>query len=723
MNGYSRWPVFLFSSAVFAGAFLLFLVQPMVAKRILPWFGGGPGVWMVCLMFYQTTLFAGYLYAHGLVRFLKPRFQLATHACVLLLALLLMPVLPSDVWRPDPSNDPSLGIVVLLLFNVFAPFFALAATGPLLQAWFAQGYPGRSPYALYAVSNLGSFVALFLFPAVMEPFFSLDAGAGVWSSGFWAAAVLIVASGFWALKVESASSGSSMEGELEVRPKPGAIGVLLWILLSACAVILLMAITNLLCLDVASIPFLWVLPLGLYLLSFILCFGSEAAYRTSIWLTVALVSLFCQYTLPTLLPDSSGVAEMIRSIFLQIPLLGLILFSLCMLLHGELYRLRPAASSLTSFYLAVSGGGALGGIFVGAVAVRIFNDYHEVTTGYFLALLLLLFLFMREPGSWISLAGPRWRVVVMAVGVILLCAYSLKVSTREPPGLLHKERSFFGVVRVADWDSKDDRDDRRVIRHGTTIHGVQLLSEDFRKVPTSYYGVVTGVGMVMGQRSPDVPFRMGVLGLGAGTMAAYGRESDTFRFYEIDPVVIEMSSAGGFFTYLQESAAEIEIVPGDARLSLQRELELSGSQDFDLLVVDAFSSDSIPMHLLTQEAMELYAQHVKPRGLLAFHVSNRFFDLEPIVYRLARETGLATLSIKNARAGLRRGSASWWVFLSPSNMRINSLRAFVESRKRMMGVRSEGKLVVRDSPESFYSDSPLWTDDYSSLLAILFRFR
>ncbi|MEE3326549.1 MAG: fused MFS/spermidine synthase [Myxococcota bacterium] len=723
MSRYSSLPVFLFSLAVFTGAFLLFLVQPMVAKRILPWFGGGPGVWMVCLMFYQITLFMGYLYAHGLVRFLPRRFQLGTHACVLLLAFFLLPVLPSDLWRPDPSSDPSMGIVILLLFNVFAPFFALAATGPLLQAWFAQGYPGRSPYALYAVSNLGSFVALFLFPAVMEPFFSLHEGSELWSAGFLLAAGLIVASGAWALKSRSDFSDSGLQAEEEVERKTGLVQGVLWVLLSACAVVLLMAITNLLCLDVASIPFLWVLPLGLYLLSFIICFGSESAYRRSIWLVLALLALFFQYTLPTLLPDSSGLSDVLRSIFLQIPLMSLILFSLCMLLHGELYRLRPPASSLTSFYLAVSGGGAIGGIFVGAVAVRVFNDYHEVTTGYFMALLLLLFVFLREPRGWISLQGPRWRAVAVIVLAAFLSAYSWEASTREPPGLLHKERSFFGVVRVTDWDSRDDRDDRRVIRHGTTIHGVQLLSDEFRKVPTSYYGVVTGVGIVMGQRKAGIPFRMGVLGLGAGTMAAYGRESDYFRFYEIDPVVIDMSGEDGFFTYLEESEAEIEVVPGDARLSLQRELEMVGSQEFDLLVVDAFSSDSIPMHLLTKEALALYTQHLKPRGLLAFHVSNRFFDLEPIVYRLAAELDLSTLSIKNARAGLRRGSASWWVFLSPSSQRIHSLRVFVENRRRMLGGRADNKLIVRDSPEALYSQPPLWTDDYSSLLAILFRLR
>lgn len=723
MNGKARLPILLFSSAVFAGAFLLFLVQPLVAKRILPWFGGGPGVWMVCLMFYQITLFLGYLYAHGLVRFLSRRLQLATHAFVLVAALVLLPVLPSEIWRPDPSRDPSMGIMVLLLFNVFAPFFALAATGPLLQAWFSKGYPGRSPYALYAVSNLGSFVALFLFPAVVEPFFSLEQGSDVWSIGFIGASTLIIGSGAWALKSGSDSTVPEVESSAEDEGKKGVIRALLWVLLSACAVILLMAITNLLCLDVASIPFLWVLPLGLYLMSFIICFGSEAAYQRSVWVVVALISLFLQYTLPALLPESSSLIGLLRSIFLQIPLMSMILFSLCMLLHGELYRLRPPADSLTSFYLAVSGGGAIGGLFVGAVAVRIFDDYHEVTTGYLMALLLLLFIFLREPRSWISLKEHRWRALAVIVLAAFLSAHSWEATTREPLGLLHKERSFFGVVRVTDWKSKDARDDRRIMRHGTTVHGVQLLADEFRTVPTSYYGAVTGVGMVMAQRRAGVPFRMGVLGLGAGTMAAYGRESDSFRFYEIDPVVIEMSEEDGFFTYLEESQAEIEVVPGDARLSLRRELDSEGSQEFDLLVVDAFSSDSIPMHLLTKEALELDLQHLKPRGLLAFHVSNRFFDLEPIIYRLGSELGLATLSVKNTRAGLRRGSASWWVFLSPSPQRINSLRAFVENRRRMMGSAAQDNLTVRHSRDVFYANSPLWTDDYSSLLAILFRVR
>ena len=678
---------------------------------------------MICLMFYQITLFMGYLYAHGLVRFLSRKFQLGVHAFVLFGALFLLPVLPDDVWRPDPSSDPTLGIVILLLFNVFAPFFALAATGPLLQAWFSQGYPGRSPYALYAVSNLGSFVALFLFPMVMEPFLSLNRAGGWWSMGFFFAAMLILASGVWAIRFGDADSMPVDELGHETKANGGTVDAFLWLLLSACAVVLLMAITNLLCLDVASIPFLWVLPLSLYLLSFIICFGSETAYRRSIWLTVALLALFIQYWLPTLLSESSALQSRLESIFLQISMMSLILFSLCMLLHGELYRSRPAASSLTSFYLAVSGGGALGGIFVGAVAVQIFSDYHEVTTGYLMALVLLLFIFVREPEGWLSHRGPRWRIVSAFVLAIVVSGYWLKATTWEPAGLLHRERSFFGVVRVIEWLQEDGLDHRRVIRHGTTVHGVQLLAEELRGIPTSYYGVVTGVGLVMQQRHPEAPFRMGVLGLGAGTMAAYGREVDHFRFYEIDPVVIEMSDEDGFFTFLENSAAEIEVVPGDARLSLQQELDLVGSQQFDLLVVDAFSSDSIPMHLLTLEALELYIQHLRPGGLLAFHVSNRFFDLEPIVYRLGSELNLATLSIRNERAGLRRGSSSWWVFLSPSKARIMSLRSFAVNKRRMMGPGAQKKLVVRDTSDSVYLKSPLWTDDYSSLLAVLFRSR
>jgi len=713
-------PVIAFSAAIFSAAFLLFLVQPMVGKQILPWFGGGPSVWTVCLMFYQGTLFMGYLYAHGLIRFFPPLSQRLVHAVVLLLALALLPVLPSDRWRPDGDGDPGSAILILLFVNVFFPLLALAATGPLLQAWFARGYPSRSPYALYAVSNAGSLVALFLFPVVMEPYLSLVRSGELWSLGYLCAATLILIAGVVALRgtYRSGVDPAAPHADEDRHRRSG--DAWLWIGLSACAVVLLMAVTNMLCMDVASIPFLWILPLGLYLLTFILCFGSERAYKRSFWIVVALLALFAQYGLSEWLPAPNPIRGFLKSLSVQIPLLGLILFSLCMLLHGELYRLRPPARFLTSFYLAVSGGGALGGLFVGGVAAQIFNDYYEVTTGYLASLALLIFVLARDPGSWLYWHGPRWRVVLALCLAIVVSGVSLEASLEEPVGLRHKQRSFFGVIRVVDWDDERSGARLRMLVHGTTPHGAQLLDEGMQDRPIAYFGLVTGIGIALAQQAAEGAFRLGVLGLGAGTLAAYGREGDEFRFYEIDPVVIEAAGRDGYFSYLSGSEAEIQVVRGDARLSLQRELDAGNRQHFDILAIDCFSSDAIPMHLLTRESMSLYLEHLAPGGLLAFHITNRFFDLEPILYRLASELGLSALTIENRNTGIETALPSRWIFISPDAERILALRSFVESRRVALG-QAPQIVRARELPASRYRNSPLWTDDYSSLLGLYFK--
>ena len=342
-------PVILFAAAIFSGAFLIFLVQSVLGKLILPWFGDGPGVWTVCLMFYQAALFLGYLYAYGSVRLLAPRVQWLTHAGVFGGSMLLLPVTPGEHWRPEGlDGDPSFAILIMLLSTVALPFVALSATRPLLQAWFARRYPDRSPYPLYAVSNLGSFVALFCFPCWSSPSCRCERSAGSGPRGFVAAAILILAAGFLATRTASGESPTgSAVGEVNARPLPSGHRAL-WLLLPACAVMLLMAVTNKLCLDLASFPFLWILPLGLYLASFILCFASERFYRRSLWLGIALGVLALEYGVVLWVPQPGRASTIFWLISVQVPLLCGILFLLCMLIHGELYRLRPPAPLLTS---------------------------------------------------------------------------------------------------------------------------------------------------------------------------------------------------------------------------------------------------------------------------------------------------------------------------------------------------------------------------------------
>jgi len=735
-NSHLRRPFdpLLFAVGVFAGAFLIFLVQPMVAKRILPWFGGGPGVWTLCLMFYQSTLFVGYAYAHALVQFARPAVQLGIHALVFTASFALLPVLPGEFWKPGPLDDPSFSILVLLLANVALPFLALAATGPLLQAWFARGHPNRSPYALYAVSNIGSLAALLVFPSLIEPLLPLAASGRLWSAGFVAAGTVILICGALALQPgqgfgdraghdpnTDAGTGTNPDTDdgVDETTEVGWTQFCLWLLLSGCAVVLLMAVTNKLCLDVASLPFLWILPLGLYLISFILCFGAERFYSRPLWIGVAATGLLIQYGVAGFLPSAKAGGPLFGSLAAQILFFSFILFSLCMLMHGELYRLRPPARRLTFFYLAVSGGGALGGLFVGLLAPRIFTEYHELAVGLSLALILMVWILGRDSESWLYIGGVRWRFTTTAAAAAVLLVYTGSQAIGDPSFYKYQERSFFGVLRVTENEPKNPAYRWRSLVHGTTIHGVQALDDEKRRHPTSYYGLGTGIGAALNQRGPHTSLNVGIIGLGVGTLAAYAQAGDRFRFYEIDPSVIRIASDERFFSFIQDSPASIELVVGDARLSLQQEMDESGGNDFDVLIVDAFSSDSIPAHLITREVFDLYFRHMKMDGLLAVHVSNRYFDLRPIVFRIGMDMNVDLATISSTHGGIIGfGTPAKWIFLSRDQSRLRSLRRFAALRSERLGLSSD-HLSFGVPKRAEYEQVPLWTDDYNSLLALL----
>ena len=358
-----------------------------------------------------------------------------------------------------------------------------------------------------------------------------------------------------------------------------------------------------------------------------------------------------KYGVVLVLPKGGIPNAIFWSMYVQIPLFSVILFSLCMLLHGELYRLRPSARSLTSFYIGVSGGGALGGIFVALIAPRIFSEYLEVQSGYALAGGLLFLLWRRDETSWIGRGKPGWRApLAVAVGVAAL-ALGFLGGLDDPDGLLHKERNFFGVHRVIAWEIDTPNRARHVLRHGTTVHGAQLLSDEYRRRPLAYYGIPTGIGLLMQQRDPNRAHNVGIVGMGAGSLAAYARKGDRYRFYEIDPSVIEIANNEEYFTFLKDSRGRVEVIPGDGRLSLEAELGRGSPQNFDVLVIDAFSSDAIPFHLLTVEAFSVYKAHLARDGLLAVHVSNRHFKLAPIIYRAGSEIGLSAISLDKIRMG------------------------------------------------------------------------
>lgn len=719
----------LFPITAFSSAFLIFFVQPLVGKSILPWFGGAPAVWILCLAFYQFTLFAGYAYAHWLAGWGRSNRVLAIHFALFAAALFVLPVLPDPSWKPVGGAPPSLHIMSMLAANVGLPFLLLAATAPLLQVWFARVLPGRSPYGLYAVSNLGSLLALASYPFVVEPLLPLSAQSRVWSGLFAACGVAVLACFWLAGRSEPAPSENGMR---RGAAPPMSFGidrprVALWILLPACAVVLLMGITNELCLDVASVPFLWIGPLATYLVTFIVCFGFERLYRRGLFAVLTLVSA------GTLVWARLGALESLKlgagaSPVAVIAVLYLAaLFFSCMILHGELYRLRPSVDRLTAYYLCVSGGGALGGGLVAIAAPRVFPDYYELPLGWAAALILFTLACLQTPGKLFAARAVRRVVAVGVLPCLAILGFSgaramdhfndVGRGPDQEPKLLYQKRTFFGILRVMDILPGELARRHRLLKHGTTQHGYQLRRPDYIRAPVGYYGIYTGIGMVMTQRSA-APLHVGVVGLGAGVLAAYGIEGDRFHFYEIDPDVIQLARDSGYFSYLSDSRASVEITPGDARLSLETQLREGGSRDFDLLILDAFSSDSIPIHLLTQEALELYLQHLKPGGVLAIHVSNVNLELAPLVFRLAAQLELHAIQIENRAFPRRFQDGADWMVLSRDADYLDAFPPLAEQLRGMLRVKPNGLAVHFPDAESV-RDAPHWTDDYSDLYSVI----
>ena len=664
----------LYALTVLVSAFLLFQIEPIIAKAILPWFGGSANVWTTCLLFFQIVLLLGYLYAHAVIRYLRTKAQVVLHIGLLAASLLALPVVPGAAWKPTGNEDPVLRILGLLAVTIGVPYFLLSTTGPLVQAWFARRYEGAIPYRLYALSNAGSMFALLSYPVLVEPAFATRLQAMGWSVGY---AAFIALCGITAFSVRN-YSGRKAAAEAEIPAQvPDWKLQLWWILLPACASVLLMAITNFLSQDVAAIPFLWVLPLSLYLLSFILCFDREGWYRRSTFLkffAVALVS------------TAYGIRgrEEVLSVKGAIPLFCANLFICCMVCHGELVRLKPHPRYLTSFYLMISAGGALGGIFAGLLAPNLFRGSFELQIGLAATAVLVVLRFRRRTLQW-AVAG------FATVGFVAYLGTQVRQSTT---GVRVMARNFYGGLRV-----RDRAESPYIVRsllHGSINHGQQYLDPQRRDWPTAYYGWNSGVGLALREAPDRGPDRVGVIGLGVGTLAAYGRPGDLYRFYEINPLVIQLARSQ--FTFLRDSKAQVEVVLGDGRLSLGRE----SSQQFDILVVDAFSGDSIPVHLLTREAFELYFRHLKPAGVLAVHVTNKYLALAPVVHRIDEALGKQDRLVEDPGNPSTATFQSSWVLVS------GGAGIFDQTEIRAAAKRVEDRPRLR-----------VWTDDYSNLFQIL----
>jgi SAM-dependent methyltransferase len=758
----------LFALSTFLAAFLLFQLELVIGKAILPWYGGTPAVWTTCLLFFQVALLGGYGWSHVLIGRARPRRQSLAHSALIVACLVVLgwhvaawgsPLLPGVSWKPGGLESPVPAILAVLGATVGLPFFALAATTPLFQAWFSHTWPGRSPYRLYAVSNLGSLLALLSYPFVVEPLLSLRVQARIWGIGF---AIFVVAGLACAVRAGAATSVAAQESEgatesnaASPQRRPGVARPLLWLSLPAAASVMLLAVTNQISQEVAVVPFLWVLPLSLYLLSFVVCFHDRRWYSRGVFGPLlgvsALVACFLLY---------HGVDV---PVLLQIGAWSFVLFVCCMVCHGELARLAPDPRHLTSYYLLLASGGALGGVFVALVAPVIFDGFWELHGGLLACALLALLALLEDRGSWLR-TGTVWVAVVtllagvaasayflipgiqgsalgrlwphaVAAGGILMAALVLGRRARGSrlwqgrplfatgclavtlmllsvvlrahiaavlAGSLEVSRGFFGVLKVEEDFAGDPEKHVYLLRHGRILHGFQFASESRRRVPTSYYGEGSGIALALRhhrrREAPAPGLRIGVAGLGVGTIAAYGQKGDLLRFYEINPDVIRFATEG-VFSYLEDTPARVEVVVGDARVSLEREQ----SQQFDVLAIDAFSSGAIPVHLLTTEAFEVYLRHLRPDGVLAIDVSNRTLDLTPVIWGLARHFGLAAVQVAKKPAPDGTSWGSLWILLTRDS-------DFLATP----GVADEKTPRETRGPEF-----PLWTDDHSSLLPLL----
>ncbi|MFV1995485.1 MAG: spermidine synthase, partial [Verrucomicrobiales bacterium] len=688
----------LYALTIFIGAFLLFQVQPLIGKHILPWFGNMPSVWATCLLFFQVMLLGGYAYAHFISSRLRMSHQVFLHVALILGALLLLPIDPSPSWKPSGDINPTLQIFALLATTVGVPYLLLSSTSPLLQRWYSQAHEGASPYRLYAVSNAGSLLALLSYPFFFERIFRLKSQTWLWSLGFGAFA-LLTAWIAWRLLSRTENAAASQAQAKPANPSlskldespPSIRRILLWLALSATGSTLLVATTNRMAQDVPAVPFLFILPLSIYLVTFIIAFDSPRWY---------LRPVFC-----LLLPI--GIAGACFEIFqnvelelnLRVVLYSVALFACAMCCHGELARLKPSPKHLTHFYLMVSLGGALGGLFVAVGAPLLFKGLWEYEIGLVAAFVLVMSLVgadlirrSRNPkitgsrkarkralnASRANRVPPAFAWSTVAFSAVALCALLValwKGQSSFRGNLLAHSRNFYGVLQIVESELDKERLHKHKLYHGNIRHGFQYWAADKRRWKTSYYGDNSGVGVAISrhpQRSnPGHQFRVGVIGLGAGTIAAFANDATTGfngsaatadyqRYYEIDRTVLDYASE--YFSFIEDARARgatVHVSLGDARIEMERQIERGEFQNFDVLAIDAFSGDSVPMHLLTDEAFQIYRRHMQPGGIIAFHISSRYLDLLPVVRGLAGTNGWSVRYIYDAGDQFGRVPSRW----------------------------------------------------------------
>lgn len=633
------------------------------------------------MLVFQLLLFGGYAYAHLISKYLRPKQQALLHTALLICAIATLPIAPSVDWKPTGSDEPVSRIMLLLSACIGLPYFLLSSTSPLVQSWFSRTHSGQSPYRLYSLSNIGSLLALLSYPFIFEPALSTGEQSQLWSLAFIGFTLLCTCSGWYMFRqsrlVDTVATIKQPEVQLVVPTWPTRA---IWFALSATASILLLATTNQVCLDVAVIPFLWVLPLALYLITFILCFDSQRWYRRRVYTTLAALLLAGELFLVT---QGSDV-----SILLQIGIYFGAMFSCCMVCHGELAAMKPDPRFLTNYFLTSSAGGAAGGLFVGLIAPQLFVNYNELHFGIISFMLLFLVIRLREDN--VRLPVPTRLQLPLAGAVLALVLVGLSQVGRHQAGVEAVARNFYGVLKVHVIAEKAG--EIRQLAHGRIAHGSQFCAPEKRSVPTAYYAPNTGIGLLLSRYQTNSSRHIGIVGLGVGTLAAYGNPDDRIRMYEINPDVIRLAEK--HFTFLSDCPSQCEMVQGDARLSL----EFEPDQQFDVLVIDAFSGDAIPVHLLTREAVEVYLRHLKPDGVLACHISNLHFNLKPVIAGLGNEFDLKSCFVGNVADVQSAGLPAEWALLSRSPEFLNCIdRGAIKPPARFI----------------------TWTDNRSNLLEVL----
>jgi hypothetical protein len=673
----------LYPLTVFLSAFLLFQIQPMIARAILPWFGGTATLWTVAVLFFQLGLLAAYAYAHVVLQALTPARQRILHLGIVVLGLLTLPVAARETFRPTGEEEPVLNILLVLVQSVGLPYFVVAATAPLLQGWYAQeaDAPARpgwlpSPYVLYAVSNIGSLLALLSYPFIIEPGVGLRVQFSAWSIGYlaFAAALAVIA---WPRARRAAMAAPAPEWS----PRPPVASLMGALGLAAVTNTLLLAVTTTLAYNIAPVPLLWVVPLALYLLSFALPFGLPMRRLRLVLPFLAVLAL---------VPIERVVTATSMPLPTRFVLLMPAFFAICLACHAELAHLRPHPRHLSSFYLMIALGGAVGGIVAGIVAPLVFDSHHELPLSLAASVALAVWLFGRSRGwSWRHplVAGPVIAAVVIGASMI-------RDAIDEVSGNRLSTRNFYGTLAIRDEPAPDDTGPLRMLVNGSIKHGGQLVAPAHRGDPTTYYGPDSGVALAIRTAGQGGPIRVGVIGLGAGTLASYGRPGDTYVFFEINPLVIALAAKE--FSFLRDSRARTEVIPGDGRRSLER----YAGPPFDVLVLDAFAGDSVPVHLMTREAFDLYFTRLAPAGILAVQITNQYLDLRPVVGAAAAAPGRYAVPV-STRGQETPFYDSAWVLMTRDARRF-AAPAFATARP----------LAIRPIA---------WTDDHADLLSVLKR--